>query len=233
MTTREIIIKVKKRVNKDDTNDFDNLSLFSIIEAYNKAQLNVVNYLSGLNNIYKSGIESTTKRIDNLSTLLNPTPLELTVTKADKYYISQSFPQNYMRYVSSYSLAKNNKCDSKRILHFPYEEGNIELINRNDNQNASFEWGEAPITIANNQLKIHSNNQFDVLNTYLTYLKYPINIDIQGYIKQDGTPSTTIDPELPDDVVEMCIDETVRIIQGDIQNPLGIQVAMQNIQRNE
>lgn len=233
MTTREIIVKVKKRVNKDDTNDFDNLSLFSIIEAYNKAQLNVVNYLSGLNNIYKSGIESTTKRIDNLSTLLNPTPLELTLTKADNYYISQSFPTNYMRYVSSYSTGKNSKCSSKRILHFPYEEGNIELINRNSNQNASFEWGEAPITIADNKLKIHSNNQFEITKAYLTYLKYPVNVDIQGYIKQDGTPSTTIDPELPDDVVEMCIDEAVRILQGDIQNPLGIQVAMQNIQRNE
>lgn len=233
MTSREIIVKVKKRVNKDDTNDFDNLSLFSIIEAYNKAQLNVVNYLSGLNNIYKSGIESTTKRIDNLSTLLNPTPLELTLTKADNYYISQSFPTNYMRYVSSYSTGKNNKCSSKRILHFPYEEGNIELINRNSNQNASFEWGEAPITIADNKLKIHSNNQFEITKAYLTYLKYPANVDIQGYIKQDGTPSTTIDPELPDDVVEMCIDEAVRILQGDIQNPLGIQVAMQNIQRNE
>ena len=233
MTTREIIIKVKKRVNKDDTNDFDNLSLFSIIEAYNKAQLNIINLLSDGNNIFKAGIEATTKRIDNLSILINSEPLSLGKTKQGKYYISGFFPDNYMRYLSSYSLGSNGKCNEKSILHYPFEEGNIELIKRNENQNANFEWGEAPITIADNKIKVHTDDKFSIKDIFLTYMRYPVEVDIAGYVKQDGTNSTTVNPELPTDIVEMCIDEAVRILQGDIQNMVGLQVAGQNLQRNE
>lgn len=233
ITTREIIVKVKKRVNKEDTDDYDNLSLYSIIEAYNKAQLNIVNYLTGQINQYKQGNEATFRTIDRLSSLINKTPLELSVTKEKDYYYTEDFPDEYFKYVSSYSEGFTDKCSGKKIFHIPIEEANIHLITRNDNQNASFEWAEAPITVAESKIKIHTDNKFNIKKAYLTFYRYPINIDIAGYTKQDNTPSTTINPELPDDVVEMCIDEAVRIIQGDIQNAAGIQIANQNLQRAE
>lgn len=233
MTTEEVIIKIKKRVNKDDTDDFDNLSLFSCVEAYNKAQLNVVNYLTGQTNQYKQGSEATFRNVDRLTVLLNKTPQPLNVTKEGSYFYTETFPEQYFKYLSSYSEATNGKCAKKEILHIPVEEANIHVIKRNHNQNASFEWAEAPITIAESRLKIHTDNKFDILKAYLTYYRYPITIDIAGYVKSDGTNSVTIDPELPEDVVEMCIDEAVRIIQGDIQNGTGLQIAQQNLLRDE
>jgi hypothetical protein len=233
MTAEEVIIKVKQRVNKADTDDFDNLSLFSIVEAYNKAQLNVVNYITGQTNLLKQGAEASYRGVDRLSVLLNKTPLPLDVTKENDYWYSEPFPDNYFKYRASYSEGFTPKCSGKKIFHIPVEEANIHLITKNENQNASFEWAEAPVTIAESQLKIFAEDKFDIKKAYLTFYRYPIQMDIAGYINKDGNPSTTVDPEFSDDVVEMCIDEAVRIIQGDIQNTFGIQVASQNLQRGE
>jgi hypothetical protein len=233
MTTRDVIIKVKKRVNKDDTEDFDNLSLFSIIEAFNKAQLNIVNYLTGQRNQYQQGSEATIEIINKLNILINKKPKELSLTKEKDFYFTEDFPEDFFKYVSSYSIGYNDKCSEKTIFHLPSEEANIQLIKKNENQNASFEWAEAPLTIAENTLKIHTDNKFALKKAYLTYYRYPVEIDISGYIKEDGSNSTTVNPELPKAVVELIIDEAVRIIQGDIQNPFGIQVASQNLLRGE
>lgn len=233
MTIEEVIIKIKKRVNKDDTDDYDNLSLFSCVEAYNKAQLNIVNYLTGQVNQYKQGSEATYRNIDRLTVLLNKTPLALNVTKEGGYFYTEQFPDNYFKYLSSYSEATDGKCPKKEIFHIPVEEANIHLIKRNENQNASFAWAEVPITIADSRLKLHTDNKFTILKAYLTFYRYPLQVDVAGYVKSDGTNSLSIDPELPDDVIEMCIDEAVRIIQGDIQNVNGIQIAQQNLLRGE
>lgn len=233
MTARDIITKIRKRLNKDDTDDFDNVSLFSAIEAYNKAQLNVINYFTKPLNQEQVGAEGTFRNIDRLSFLLNKTPRPLNMTKEGRYWFSEKFPTDYYKYRQSYSEATNGKCDKKVILHIPYEEANIELIMRNSNQNASFEWGEAPITVAESRLKIHTDNKFDVLKAYLTYYRYPRPIDIAGYIKADGTASTDVDSEFTDDMTELCIDEAVRILQGDIQNIAGVQISQQNLLRGE
>ena len=70
ITSLDIALKVKYRLNKVDTQDDENISVYNIVEAFNKAQLNVVNRLYGKNNNYKSGIESTRKRVDDLKILL-------------------------------------------------------------------------------------------------------------------------------------------------------------------
>ena len=82
-------------------------------------------------------------------------------------------------------------------------------------------------------LYLQTQNKFKINKVYLTYLRKPRNIDIVGYIKQDGTSSTTIDPELPDDIVEMSIDEACRILSGDMQNQFSNQIAQQNLQNSE
>jgi len=233
MTTREIIVKVKKRINKEDTDDFDNLSLFSIVEAYNKAQINIINYFTGQRNQHQQGSEATFEVINKISNLINKQPKELSLSKGKDFYFSEDFPEDYFKYVSSYSYGFTDQCGEKKIFHIPSEEANIHLISRNDNQNASFAWGEAPFTISGNSLKIHTNNKFELKKAFLTYYRYPVDIDISGYIKSDGTASTTVNPEMPKQIVELTIDEAVRIIQGDIQNSFGIQVASQNLLRGE
>jgi hypothetical protein len=72
ISSLDIALKIRQRLNKVDTQDDENLPLYVIVEAYNKGQLNIVNKLSSKNNIYKTGLESTTFRVDDLQCLINP-----------------------------------------------------------------------------------------------------------------------------------------------------------------
>ena len=65
MIIQDVILKIEQRLNKKATSDYDNVPVFEQIEAYNKATINVVLRLHGLNNMYKHGVESTRKRVED------------------------------------------------------------------------------------------------------------------------------------------------------------------------
>lgn len=233
ITSLDIFLKVKQRLNKSDTQDDENIPPYVVVESYNKACLNILSRLISKNNIYKTGLESTTNRVDDLQVLINSEPLKLSVDKKDNFFLSENLPENYFRYIRTYCKAKNSNCGIKDIKIYLQEESNLNTLLDNDNVNPSFEWGETIGTIADNKIKVFTSNKFDIQNIYLTYLRKPIKIDIIGYIKQDGSQSTNIDPDLPEDVVEMIIDETCRILSGDIQNQFSNQISQQNLQMSE
>ena len=233
MKIQDVVLKVKQRVNKKDTQDYDNIPVFEIIKDFNKAQLSVLNRLYGANNNYKQGFEATRKRVEDFKYLLTDDPLRLSVTRKKGYYLTEELPDNYFRYVRSTTTASNPYCKLKELFNYQGEESNINTILGNENMNPNFEWGETVVTLVKNKIKIYTQDKFSVIHLDLTYLRKPKEVDIQGYIKLDGTPSVNIDPELPEDVIEMCIDETARIIQGDIQNQFGNQIAQQNLQLDE
>ena len=113
------------------------------------------------------------------------------------------------------------------------EESNLNTLLRNEHTNPSFEWGETIGTIAGDNIKVFTLDKFEISKIFLTYLRRPRAIDIPGYLKQDGQPSSQIDPEIPDNIIEMCIDEAVRILSGDMQNQFSNQISQQNLQMSE
>ena len=223
ITSLDIALKIKYRLNKVDTQDDENISVYNIVEAFNKAQLNIINRLYGKNNNYKTGIESSRKRVDDLKILLNPEPKILSVSKKDGYYLSESLPNDYFHLVRVTCLASRKDCSKKEIFIYLQEESNLN----------NFEWGETIGTIVENNIKVFTLDKFEVSKLFLTYLRRPRAIDIPGYIKQDGSSSTQINPEMPNDIVEMCIDEAVRILSGDMQNQFSNQISQQNLQMSE
>lgn len=232
MTSLEVLVKVRNRLNKVDTQDDENLAVYSIIEAFNKAQLNVVNRLFNRNNNYKTGVESTKKRIDDLRVLINTNPINLNISKQDIYYVAD-LPKDYFHHIRIECLAKNESCQEKRLKVYLGEESNLNTLLTNEHLNPNFDWAETIATITEDNLKVFTLNKFEIKKVFLTYLRFPVNIDAPGYIKEDGSNSTQIDPELPDDIIEMCIDETTRIMSGDMHNQLSNQISQQNLQMNE
>jgi len=233
ISSLDIALKVKYRLNKVDTQDDENISVYNIVEAYNKAQLNIVNRLLGKNNNYKTGIESTKKRVDDLKNLINEEPISLNIIKKEGYILTENLPEDYYFHIRTTCKATNKKCSKKEIFIYLQEESNMNTLLRNEYTCPSFEWAETIGTLVGNKFKVYTQDKFDILKVYLTYLKIPKQIDIPGYIKKDGSPSTQIDPELYDYVIEMCIDETVRILSGDIQNQFSNQISQQNLQMSE
>ena len=93
MQNSVLVIKVKQRLNKLDSQDYDNIECWQVVEAFNKAQVEWVRrQLHGINP-YKEGDEQTNRRKDDLQALLISTPLS--VVDRDIFYQS-NLPADYL-----------------------------------------------------------------------------------------------------------------------------------------
>ena len=66
MLNSAITIKLKQRINKLDSQDYDNIECWQVVEAFNKAQLEWCRRQLHGNNMYKEGDEMSKRRIDDL-----------------------------------------------------------------------------------------------------------------------------------------------------------------------
>ena len=95
MLNSTIVIKVKQRINKLDSQDYDNLECWQIVEAFNKAQVEWSRrQLHGLN-IVKEGDEQSTRRKDDLQVLL--VNEGLTITDKKDYFFGV-VPEDYLQW---------------------------------------------------------------------------------------------------------------------------------------
>ena len=100
------------------------------------------------------------------------------------------------------------------------------------NNKPSFDYEETLLKIAGEEIKIYFDD-FKIKQAFLSYYKEPIDIDIAGYIKIDGTASKTINPKLPDIAVNEIVSRCVREFVGITENPQGFAVAKDRITNEE
>lgn len=217
MLNNTITIKIKQRLNKLDSQDYDNITCWQIVEAFNKAQVEWSRrQLHGIN-IVKEGDEQSTRRKDDLQKLLIKTPL--TSVKQDLYY-EGNVPQNYLQWKRVDIYAKKDCCDKRRMTVYLAEEGNLNQLLRDKSKQPSFEWAETFATLINDTVHLYTNNEFEVEESFLTYYRQPLKIQIDGCSDPyTGITSTTnVDCEFKDDIIELIIDEAVSILAGDIES---------------
>lgn len=140
-------------------------------------------------------------------------------------------PSNYLDYISSYALAKKDTCIDRTIYTYQVKLDNINTHLKDINNWPSFEYQEAPITLSSDNIQFYTTD-FIITSTYLTYYRYPINIDIAGYTRLDGTTSTNIDPELYDQAVDEIIDWCRVEFQRISENTEGFQLSENSINKN-
>ena len=217
MLNSTITIKIKQRLNKLDSQDYDNITCWQVVEAFNKAQVEWSRrQLHGIN-IVKEGDEQSTRRKDDLQKLLIKTPL--TSVKKDLYY-EGDVPVNYLQWKRVDIYAKKECCDKRRMTVYLAEEGNLNQLLRDKSKQPSFEWAETFATLINDTVHLYTNNEFEVEEAYLTYYRQPVKIQIDGCSDPyTGITSTTnVDCEFKDDIIELIIDEAVSILAGDIES---------------
>ena len=94
MLNSTITIKIKQRINKLDSQDFDNIECWQIVEAFNKAQVEWSRrQLHGIN-VVKEGDEQSTRRKDDLQVLLKTIPLTL---NEDDIFYGSPLPEEYLQ----------------------------------------------------------------------------------------------------------------------------------------
>ena len=231
MLNSTIEIKIKQRLNKLDSQDYDNIECWQIVEAFNKAQVEWVRRQLHGTNIFKEGDEGSTRRKDDLQKLLIKN--QFSMLKKDAYY-EGSIPDNYLQWKRVDVFAQKDCCDKRRMVIYLAEEANVSLLLRDKLKQPSFDWAETFATLIGGNVNIYTNEDFDIQSADLIYYRQPIKIQIQGCVDPYTTQLSTkeVPCEFKDDIAETLIDEAVQILAGDIEAMNEYQIASQSTQEN-
>jgi hypothetical protein len=225
MTNEALQIKLKQRLNKLDSQDYDNIQSWQIIEAFNKAQVEWCRRNLHGGNLYKEGDEASKRRIDDMQVLLIELPL--TGTDMGTYFESTNFPtDDYLEYKRVSADATSECCpDPRSMTVYLAEEANVNLILRDPLKNPSYEWGETFCTLIDNEVRIYKDSEFNIVNPVLTYYRRPRYIQFAGVVDPytGATAAADVESQFKDDIVELMIDEAAAIIAGDIDNYTEMQ----------
>jgi hypothetical protein len=231
MLNSVLTIKLKQRINKLDSQDYDNIECWQVVESFNKAQVEWTRrQLHGIN-LVKEGDEQSTRRKDDLQVLLNTLP----VTMTDKeYYYKGALPEDYLQWKRVDAYAQKDCCDNRRMSVYFVEEGNLNILLRDKGTQPNFEWAETFATLKNNEVNIYTNNEFNIQTVELTFYRQPRKIQINGCVDPyTGIQSTAdVTSEFKDDIVELIIDEAASILAGDIESGNQYSRGSEGAERN-
>jgi len=231
MLNSTITIKMKERLNKLDSQDYDNINCWQIVESFNKAQVEWVRrQLHGIN-LTKEGDEGSTRRKDDLQVLLET--FNLATTDKEYYYTGQ-LPQEYLQWKRVDVMTKKGCCEKRPMMVYLAEEGNLRELLRDKGKQPSFEWAETFATLKGGNVNIYTNGDFDVESAQLIYYRQPIKIQITGCSDPyTGVISTTeVECEFKDDIIELIIDEAISILAGDMESTNQFSRGTETAERN-
>jgi hypothetical protein len=231
MLNSVITIKLKQRLNKLDSQDYDNITCWQIVESFNKAQVEWARrQLHGIN-MTKEGDEGSTRRKDDLQILLETFNLNI----ADKeYYYTAPLPQEYLQWKRVDVTSRKGCCDKRRMMVYLAEEGNLRELLRDKAKQPSFEWGETFATLKSGNVNIYTNEDFHIDESDLIYYRQPIKIQIEGCVDPYTNLASTVEVqcEFKDDIIELIIDEAASILAGDIESGNQFSRGTEGAERN-
>lgn len=233
MNNNILQLKIKQRLNKLASNDYDNIECWQIVEAFNKGMTDWCRRnLHGLN-VVKEGDEQSKRRIDDLQILLTETAV--TLNDKQTYFETSILPTGYFEWKRIAVKATDSCCpDPKPMVVYQAEEANVPTLLRDINKKPSFEWGETFCTLKNNRVQIYTNGEFNIANATLVYYRQPRRIEILGCVDPytQVVSAADVECEFKDDLVELFIDEAAKIIAGDIEAMNQYQRTSQSVEGN-
>ena len=236
MTNALLQIKIKERLNKLASLDYDNIECWQVSEAFNKAQLEWVRRQVHGANQFKEGDESSKMNIDDIQILLTDTLANpVVLTKRDLYYETGNLPVNYL-YFKRFAVKSIADCcpDPRRMTVYLAQVADIDNLLTDNFRQPSAEWGETFCTLSSNNLKVYTNNEFDLTYPVLYYYRKPREVAFINCVN----PSTgvvviaDVTCEFKDDIAEMLVDEAAAILAGDIESIMQYQRNKQNSTTN-
>lgn len=213
-------LKIKERLNKLASNDYDNIECWQVVEAFNKAMIEWTRRQIRGSNIFQDGDEQSRRRIDDLQRLLVPVPLAIS-DQGIFYESTDELPDNYLEFKRIDVFATAECCEDPRPMTvYLAEEDNRSQLLRDEHKKPSFEWAETFTTLIANRARIFTNDEFELSEATLTYYRFPVYIQILGCVDPYTTiqSTTNVECEFKDDIIELLIDEAVSILAGDIES---------------
>lgn len=223
MTPEEIYTKLLFKVNKNDTNANIKIPKGVFVILFNEQKRKYLDQ--------ELAEDESSDQIESFNEILSK-PTRLIKIEELKNYDNFALPEDFLKRVSSYSLATKDTCKDNVLVNWFAKPKDINVLLQNSNQRPSFEYQETLALVNNDSITVYKDG-FSINNVYLTYYKDPPDLDIEGYIHTNNTPSTNVETTLSDLNIDKILDRTVVEISNNYQNIEQLQMALQRQQQNE
>lgn len=237
-----LLYKIDQRLNKLSTNDHQQIQLEDKILALNEAQIKLIKQkVDGFSTVSGLGLDAFKKRYEDLQKLVityNEHPLKLNLKNSTTNqwfaYLHELTPR-YMFYIDSYILADKGRCKDRVIWinRDLAKHGDLQFILNNDHYKPSFEYQETFNFLSSDEINVFTDGTFTPKEVYISYMRYPVYIDKEGYVKFDGTDSIDQDCELEEYLEDELLDLTVQNLAMYTENQSAVQSSVYRIQTNE
>lgn len=233
MTNSLLQVKIKERLNKLASLDYDNFECWQIMEAFNKAQIEWFRRQIHGANLFKEGDESSKMNIDDVQKLLSNTTLDFT----DKplWYQTENLPSDYLYFKRLSVNAKSDCCpEERKMVVYLAQSGDVDNLLVDKFKKPSAEWGETFCTLQDNYINIYTNGEFELINPILYYYRKPRAVQFVNCVDPGSNTIITTDVtcEFKDDIAEILIDDACAILAGDIESVMQIQRNKENSNNN-
>ena len=237
-----LLYKIDQKLNKLSTNVHQQINLEDKILALNEAQIKLIKQkVDGFSVVSGMGLDAFKKRYEDLQSLVvtyNHQPLDLTLKNEELNQWFANLHQlepKYMFYIDSYVLADKGVCKDRKIWinRDLAKHGDLQFILNNTHYRPSFEYQETFNFLSTDEISIFTDGTFTPSKIYMSYMRYPMYINAEGYIMLDGQPSYNEDCELELYLEDELLDLTVQNLAMYTENAAAVQSAQFRIQTNE
>jgi hypothetical protein len=237
-----LLYKIDQRLNKLSTNEHQQIQLEDKILALNEAQIKLIKQkVDGISIVSGLGFDAFKKRYEDLQSLVvayneGMLPLTLKNPELNQWAAKiHTLTPKYMFYVDSYVLADKGRCKNRQIWinRDLAKHGDLQFVLNNVHYKPSFEYQETFNFLSSDEISIFTDGTFTPKEIYISYMRYPVYIDKQGYVKFDGTNSIDQDCELETYLEDELLDLTVENLSMYTENMSAMQTAQYRIQTNE
>lgn len=218
MTSREASPKIKLRLEKLDSNDYDNLTQHQLEEAVNKAVLEFIREKK------KMADETTSFDVDDLQILIKEK--SLSKVERDTYVLTYPIPDDYLFLKRVTPKCNKGFCENVYIKSTLIEESNVDEWLQDYNSQPSFDFEETFHVLSGNRIKVYHNKDFSIEEVKLTYYRLPEKISFDRN-------TNTREWEWKEDTAEHIIDRAVRLLASDTANQQVYQTSSATIANNK
>lgn len=124
----------------------------------------------------------------------------LTKASTEEIYDTFELPSDYFDLSNLQVYAKTSSCGEVRLKTWEVKDDDTEEVFFDNDNEPSLVHRETFYTTADGKVVVYKKD-FQLTKALLSYYRYPIQVDIEGYTHADGTQSQNVDPELDDKVV--------------------------------
>ena len=212
MTINQAYQEFGQIVNRNLTNNKSNVDKARFILLYNNFRTKYVEWMLEKRN------EDRLRYVAPL--LMMDTSLVKGAMKSD--HEDFTLPEDFFDH-SNLSVYVTTACGAQRLKTFEVKNDDVEELYHDVNYEPSLGYEETFYHLSNNSVSIYVKD-FTIESAKLDYYRKPTDVDIEGYIRLDGTPSPNVHPELQDQSVRRILTGMAKAFAANTNDPTKYQV---------